>query len=87
MRAILVSCGWCVLAVVVTAAQQPAPAAPDLKSIATSTDVVAIVERLKSQPPNPSDLPAAALALRANIGTERRWPTRRSTTPRQSSFT
>jgi len=69
MRAILVSCGWCVLAAVVAAAQQPAPAAPDLKSIATSTDVVAIVERLKSQPPQPQrSAPLLQLApYRANI--------------------
>jgi mannose-6-phosphate isomerase-like protein (cupin superfamily) len=51
MRTFLAACG-CVLALSAVAAQQPAQS-PDLKSIATSTDVAAIVQRLKSQPAAP----------------------------------
>jgi mannose-6-phosphate isomerase-like protein (cupin superfamily) len=51
MRFILALCGS-VLIAASAAAQQP-PAAADLKTIATSSDVNAIVERLKSQPPQP----------------------------------
>jgi hypothetical protein len=68
MRAFLSACG-CVVTLAVVGAQQSAPAPPDLKTIATSADVAAIVERLKSQPPQPNrSAPLLELApYRANI--------------------
>jgi mannose-6-phosphate isomerase-like protein (cupin superfamily) len=52
MRYILAVCGS-LLVVGAAAAQQPAPAAADLKTIASSSDVSAIVLRLSGQPPQP----------------------------------
>jgi cupin superfamily acireductone dioxygenase involved in methionine salvage len=51
MRTFLAVCGS-ILAFSTVSAQQPTQL-PDLKSVATSTDVAAIVERLKSQPAQP----------------------------------
>ena len=52
MRTFLAACG-CVLIVTLVSAQQAPPSAGSVKVVASSSDVAAIVARLKAQPPQP----------------------------------
>ena len=52
MRTFLAACG-CVLIVTLVSAQQAPPSPGSVKVVASSSDVAAIVARLKAQPPQP----------------------------------